>query len=169
MALMSHLLPGVIGSPPIAEIESGFLFCSAEVRRAMMKPDFDAREAVMQRLYKLSDYPQLEALARARTEALRLDGRACLHLYKTGLADIDWLGITPNEREFMCSLGIFNICPCCGAMALQRDTRDFVSTGPDGAQVSVQQLTGDYCGACGEVVLDAIEGDRLVASVSSSR
>jgi hypothetical protein len=61
---------------------------------------------VLHRLYRLSDYPQLESLARERTQATYLDGRACLELYKAALPSIDGQGLEPAEREFMRVLGL---------------------------------------------------------------
>lgn len=50
-------------------------------------------------------------------------------------------------------------CPCCGAAELVHDTRDLICT-YKGEQGLAPQVTGDYCPACGEVVLTAQEGDR---------
>ena len=46
-------------------------------------------------------------------------------------------------------------CLCCGTHALVRDTRDITDD-----CVTVKDITGDYCTACGEVILDRVEGDR---------
>ncbi len=118
--------------------------------------------AVMQALYRLADYPVLAALARPRTAATRLDGRACLHLYKDALGVIDWLVVSSTEKDLMRRLGLFAICPSCGAAALVRDTRDHAATRSDGQPVTIKALTGDYCSACGEVILDATEGQRYM-------
>lgn len=118
--------------------------------------------AVMHALYPLAEFPVLAALASARTTATKLDGRACLHLYVSALGDIDWLALSSREREFMRSLGLFTICPCCGASALVRDTRDHVLSRSDGKPVTLTALTGDYCNACGEVILDGAEGQRVM-------
>ena len=53
-------------------------------------------------------------------------------------------------------------CPCCGAAELVHDTRDLTCT-YKGEQGIASQVTGDYCPACGEVVLTAQEGDRYAA------
>ena len=53
-------------------------------------------------------------------------------------------------------------CPCCGAAELVHDIRDLTCT-YKGEQGMVPQVTGDYCPACGEVVLTAQEGDRYAA------
>ncbi len=118
--------------------------------------------AVMHTLYSLAEFPVLAALASARTTATKLDGRACLHLYKSALGDIDWLTLSSSEREFMRLLGLFSICPCCGASGLVRDTRDHVLSRSDGTPVTLTALTGDYCNACGEVILDGAEGQRVM-------
>lgn len=118
--------------------------------------------AVMQALYRLADYPVLAALARPRTAATRLDGRACLHLYKDALGVIDWLVVSSTEKDLMRRLGLFAICPSCGAAASVRDTRDHAATRSDGQPVTIKALTGDYCSACGEVILDATEGQRYM-------
>ena len=46
-------------------------------------------------------------------------------------------------------------CPCCGAAALIRETRDIEANG-----VVVPAVTADFYPACGEDVLDRIEGER---------
>jgi YgiT-type zinc finger domain-containing protein len=78
------------------------------------------------------------------------------------LGDIDWLTVSAAEKGFMRALGLFSICPCCGVAALVRDTRDHAITRSDGQPVTIKALTGDYCNACGEVILDAAEGQRLM-------
>lgn len=62
--------------------------------------------AVMHALYPLADYPVLAALAREGTTATKLDGRACLYLYKAALSRIDWQAVSASERAFMLSLGV---------------------------------------------------------------
>lgn len=113
-------------------------------------------------LHRLADYPVLASLAQGRTEATKLDGRACLHLYQDGLGDIDWLTVSVAEKDFMRALGLFSICPCCGVLGLVRDTRDHQLTSSDGQTVTIKALTGDYCDACGEVLLDGAEGQRVM-------
>ncbi|MCY1665745.1 type II toxin-antitoxin system MqsA family antitoxin [Rhizobium sp. SL86] len=51
-------------------------------------------------------------------------------------------------------------CPCCGAADLVRDTRD-VPYVYKGEETLIPAVTGDFCPACGEVILDAVEGDRF--------
>ncbi len=50
-------------------------------------------------------------------------------------------------------------CPECGAAELISDTRDLPYT-YKGETATIPTVTGDFCPACGEVVLDRDEGDR---------
>ena len=50
-------------------------------------------------------------------------------------------------------------CPCCGAAELIRDTRDVLYTYKSETTV-IPSVTGDFCSACDEIVLDWEEGDR---------
>lgn len=50
-------------------------------------------------------------------------------------------------------------CPNCGAARLIRDTRDVPYT-YKGGSATIPGVTGDYCSACGEVVLGREQGDR---------
>ena len=61
--------------------------------------------AVWHALHRLTDYPVLAALAREDTEAIKLDGRACHHLYTVAAATMDVTLIPPHELAFMRSLG----------------------------------------------------------------
>jgi len=51
-------------------------------------------------------------------------------------------------------------CPVCGAAELVRDTRDTPYT-YKGESTVISELTGDYCPACAEVVLDMDEAERF--------
>jgi len=51
-------------------------------------------------------------------------------------------------------------CPVCGAAELVRDTRDMPYT-YKGESTVIPALTGDYCPACAEVVLDMEEAERF--------
>jgi len=51
-------------------------------------------------------------------------------------------------------------CPSCAAAELVRDTRDMPYTYKSETTV-IPTVTGDYCPACGEVVLDAVESTRV--------
>ena len=50
-------------------------------------------------------------------------------------------------------------CPSCGAADLIHDTRDVPYT-YKGEATSIPAVTGDFCPACGEIVLDREHGDR---------
>ncbi|MFJ3054634.1 type II toxin-antitoxin system MqsA family antitoxin [Herbaspirillum sp. NPDC087042] len=50
-------------------------------------------------------------------------------------------------------------CPSCGAAGLVRDTRDLPYT-YKGQVTIIEAVTGDYCPACGEVLLNREHGDR---------
>lgn len=50
-------------------------------------------------------------------------------------------------------------CPACAKADLVRDTRDFAYN-YKGEPTTIPDVTGDYCPACGEVVLDASESRR---------
>ena len=52
-------------------------------------------------------------------------------------------------------------CPVCGAAKLIRDTRDLPYT-YKGEFTLIQAVTGDYCPACAESILDAAESDRVM-------
>ena len=50
-------------------------------------------------------------------------------------------------------------CPCCGAAELIHDTRDMPYV-YKGESTTIPTVTGDFCPACGEVVLNREHGDR---------
>ena len=50
-------------------------------------------------------------------------------------------------------------CPCCGAAELIHDTRD-IPYAYKGETTIIPAVTGDFCPACAEVVLDREQGDR---------
>lgn len=50
-------------------------------------------------------------------------------------------------------------CPNCGAAELIHDTRDVAHT-YKGVTTTIPAVTGDFCSACGEIVLDREHGDR---------
>lgn len=50
-------------------------------------------------------------------------------------------------------------CPCCGAAELIHDTRDIPYV-YKGETTIIPAVTGDFCLACAEVVLDREQGDR---------
>jgi HTH-type transcriptional regulator/antitoxin MqsA len=51
-------------------------------------------------------------------------------------------------------------CPSCGGAELVRDTRD-IEHSYKGVSTRIADLTGDYCPACGEGVLDVREAQRM--------
>jgi HTH-type transcriptional regulator / antitoxin MqsA len=50
-------------------------------------------------------------------------------------------------------------CPCCGAAELITDTRD-VPYAYKGETTIIPAVTGDFCPACNEIILDGVQGDR---------
>jgi HTH-type transcriptional regulator/antitoxin MqsA len=55
-------------------------------------------------------------------------------------------------------------CPACGAAELLHDTRDVPYT-YKGQTTTFPALSGDFCPACGEILLDSAEADRYGAAV----
>lgn len=52
-------------------------------------------------------------------------------------------------------------CPICRAAELIHDTRDLPYT-YKGETISIPAVTGDFCPACSESILDAAESDRVM-------
>lgn len=52
-------------------------------------------------------------------------------------------------------------CPVCGAQELIHDTRDLPCT-HKGETTVIASVTGDFCPACAESVLDAAESNRVM-------
>ena len=52
-------------------------------------------------------------------------------------------------------------CPVCGAAELIRDTRDLPYT-YKGETTIIAAVTGDFCPACAESILDAAESNRVM-------
>ena len=52
-------------------------------------------------------------------------------------------------------------CPLCGGADLIRDTRDIPYT-YKGETTSIAAVTGDFCPACAESILDAAESERVM-------
>ena len=50
-------------------------------------------------------------------------------------------------------------CPCCGAAELIHDTRDMPTIYKEESTI-IPSVTGDFCPACGEVILNRVRGDR---------
>lgn len=80
---------------------------TSEIPPTVAQRQAPSDSAVLHAVYTLADYPVLASIAAKRTQARKLDGRACLHLYKSALGEIDWMSITPQEKEFMQRLGLF--------------------------------------------------------------
>jgi len=57
-------------------------------------------------------------------------------------------------------------CPVCGAAELIHDTRDQPYT-YKGESTLIPDITGDFCPACAEVILDRINGDRYSAAMGA--
>jgi HTH-type transcriptional regulator / antitoxin MqsA len=57
-------------------------------------------------------------------------------------------------------------CPACGAAELVHDTRDVPYT-YKGESTLIQGVTGDFCPACGEVVMEMAEGIRNSAAMAA--
>jgi len=55
-------------------------------------------------------------------------------------------------------------CPVCGAAELIRDTRDMPYT-YKGESTVIAAVTGDFCPACGEAILNREHGDRYSEQV----
>ena len=54
-------------------------------------------------------------------------------------------------------------CPLCGGSELVRETREIDANGV------LVMSTGDFCPACGEVILDRENGDRYGAASKEAR
>lgn len=63
-------------------------------------------DPVFHALHLLNEYPVLATLAHGRTEATRLDGRACRYIYEIARHCIDWQVVSARELEFMERLGV---------------------------------------------------------------
>lgn len=59
-------------------------------------------------------------------------------------------------------------CPCCGAAELIHDTRDVPYT-YKGETTTIPEVTGDFCQACGEIILDRLQGDRYSELIGAFR
>lgn len=57
-------------------------------------------------------------------------------------------------------------CPVCGAAELIHDTRDELYT-YKGETTVIAAVTGDYCPACGESLLDMQESERTMREMSA--
>ena len=57
-------------------------------------------------------------------------------------------------------------CPFCGAAELINDTRDIPYT-YKGETTIIPAVTGDFCPACAESILDALESDRVMREMKA--
>lgn len=57
-------------------------------------------------------------------------------------------------------------CPVCGAAELVRDTRDLPYT-YKGETLLIPAVTGDFCPACAESLLDAAESERVMRAMGA--
>lgn len=57
-------------------------------------------------------------------------------------------------------------CPVCGAAELIHDTRDLPYT-YKGETTHITAVTGDFCPACAESVLDAAESERVMREMKA--
>jgi HTH-type transcriptional regulator/antitoxin MqsA len=57
-------------------------------------------------------------------------------------------------------------CPVCGAAELMHDTRDLPFT-YKGEVMIIASVTGDFCPACAESILDMAESRRVGAQVGN--
>ena len=55
-------------------------------------------------------------------------------------------------------------CPACGAAELIRDTRDVTYT-YKGETTVIPDVTGDFCPACAEIILDVAQADSYGSAV----
>ena len=56
------------------------------------------------------------------------------------------------------------ICPRCGVAALEHETRDLPYSYSNDF-TSIPAVTGDFCPACGDALLDASESARVSAGM----
>lgn len=59
-------------------------------------------------------------------------------------------------------------CPFCGSSVLKTETRDVIRAYKD-QNTTIYALTGDFCDACGEILLDGEEGDRYARHMHDCR
>lgn len=57
-------------------------------------------------------------------------------------------------------------CPCCEAADLIHDTRDMPYV-YKGRSTSVPAVTGEFCPACGEVLLNREHGDQYINQIAA--
>jgi HTH-type transcriptional regulator/antitoxin MqsA len=57
-------------------------------------------------------------------------------------------------------------CPVCGAAELIHDTRDLPYT-YKGETTTIRRVTGEFCPACEESILDGAESDRVMREMQT--
>lgn len=73
--------------------------------------------------------------------------------------------LKPMTLLIVSLLGVMNMeCPSCGAAELVRDTRDMPYTYKSESTL-IPAVTGNFCFACGGVVLDGAESFRVNAAM----
>ena len=55
-------------------------------------------------------------------------------------------------------------CPCCGAVDLIHETRDMPCT-YKGKTIVIPAVTGGFCTACGESILDQEQSERCMTAM----
>lgn len=55
-------------------------------------------------------------------------------------------------------------CPICGGADLVHETRDLPYT-YKGATTTIKDVTGDFCAACGESILDIAQSERVMGAM----
>lgn len=53
-------------------------------------------------------------------------------------------------------------CPCCGVAELVHGTRDESYNSKDGIKTTIPAVTGVFCPACGESLLDGAQAERVM-------
>lgn len=59
-------------------------------------------------------------------------------------------------------------CPCCGSAELIRDAREVTYT-YKGSSTTFTAVTGDFCSACDELILDREQGDHYCRQMAQFR
>ena len=59
-------------------------------------------------------------------------------------------------------------CPICGSTSLKHDTRDLPYE-YKGKSTRLPAISGEYCGACGEIIFTAAESAAFTAAASAFR
>lgn len=100
-------------------------------------------------LHTLADYPVLATLAKGRTAATKLDGRACRFLYIEAISLIDEALLSDKEKALMQSLGVGVLDDLGGLQMLkdrQRKDSEEVAAGLRSARSLLMFQKGDLEG-----------------------